>query len=366
MTSTATDTLAAAPGGPLPRTGGCGVLVVGNFLSASGGSRGVCEDLALRLPEAGFSVTTTSSRRARSWRLLDMMRTTWRARGSYEVAQIDVFSGTAFVWAELTAALLTRLGTPYVLTLHGGNLPRFSSRWPSRTRRLLRGAAAVTTPSPFLQRSMSHLCKDLVLVPNPIEVGRYEYRPRSQPNPHLVWLRAFHHVYNPALAVRCLALLAEVHPDARLTMLGPDKDDGTRAQALTEAERLGVLARLTTPGPVPKSEVPRALQEGDLFLNTSRVDNAPVSILEPMACGIPVVSTDVGGIPDLVSDGEDAVLVPSDDAAAMTQALGSLIEQPGRAAALVERGRRRAEAHDWSRVLPLWREILGRAAKGTV
>ena len=116
------------------------VLIIGNFLSASGGSRGVCEDLAERLAANGWHVLTASRRRPKLLRLADMLLTASRHRHEYAVAQIDVFSGPAFCWAEAVAWTLRRLDKPYVLTLHGGNLPEFAARWPGRVRLLLASA----------------------------------------------------------------------------------------------------------------------------------------------------------------------------------------------------------------------------------
>ena len=84
------------------------VLVIGNFLSSHVGTRAVCEDLAAQLRELGWPVLTASSRRPRLARLLDMLATTWRQRRSYEVAQVDVFSGPAFFWAEAVCWTLRR------------------------------------------------------------------------------------------------------------------------------------------------------------------------------------------------------------------------------------------------------------------
>ena len=76
------------------------VLIVGNFVSAHNASRGVCEELALRLTENDWQVLTVSTHRGRVARLLDMTTTAWRKRRKYDVAQIAVFSGPAFLWAE--------------------------------------------------------------------------------------------------------------------------------------------------------------------------------------------------------------------------------------------------------------------------
>ena len=102
------------------------MLLVGNFLSGSTGTRGVCEDLAVVLKSAGWSVLTASNRSNRVARLLDFLLTVWRQRHNYSVAQVDVYSGRAFVWAELVCRALRMAKKPYVLKLHGGNLPTFA------------------------------------------------------------------------------------------------------------------------------------------------------------------------------------------------------------------------------------------------
>lgn len=334
------------------------VLLVGNFLSASGGSRGVCEDLAIRLATAGWDVIATSSRPARLPRLLDMAHTVWRRRHDYDVAHVDVYSGPAFLWAEVVAWTLRRAGKPYVLTLHGGNLPAFARRWPGRVRRLLASAGAVTAPSPYLLESMRPYRDDLLLVPNPLDLPAYEFRQRRAVRPSLVWLRALHSIYNPTLAPRVVALLARDWPDAHLRMVGPDKGDGSLAAVRRTADELGVAERVELVGQVAKGAVPGWLQKGDVFLNTTNVDNTPVSVLEAMACGLCVVSTRVGGLPYLLADGQDALLVPPDDAEAMAAAVRRLLTEPELAAWLSGNARRKAEQHDWAKLTPRWESLL--------
>ncbi len=333
------------------------VLLVGNFLSRHSAARTVGEELAVRLAGAGWPVTSTSEKLSRAARLLDMQRTIW-TRGPFGVAQIDVYSGAAFLWAEAACWSLRRRRTPYVLTLHGGRLPDFSRRRPRRVRRLLAGARAVTTPSDFLLRAMSPHGTGLKLVPNPLDLAAYPFAPRREPRPRLVWLRAFHRIYNPELAPRVLARLVRSHPQAELTMIGPDKGDGSLERTRQRAAALGVADRITFTGWVPKDRVPDLLASGDIFLNTADADNAPVSVTEAMACGLCVVSTDAGGLPDLIDHGENALLVGRDDAEAMAAAVARVLEDPELAARLSSGARREAEARDWSRVLPVWEELL--------
>lgn len=186
----------------------------------------------------GFTVLRTSSRQNRLSRLADMMSTAWNCRNEYDIAQVDVYSGAAFFWAEAVCAVLRRAGRPYILTLHGGNLPRFASRWPGRVRRLLQSAHTVTAPSSYLPRALQAARKDIELLPNAIDLSRYEFRHRNRVKPRLVWMRAFHEVYNPSLAIRTLVLLQPDYPEAELLMAGPDKGDGSyqAAQALATSE----------------------------------------------------------------------------------------------------------------------------------
>jgi glycosyltransferase involved in cell wall biosynthesis len=334
------------------------VLLVGNFLSATRGTRGVCEDLALRLKAADWSVITTSSCPGRLRRLVDFLLTVWRCRNQYHVAHVDVYSGLAFVWAELVCWALRIVKKPYVLTLRGGNLPSFAQKRGERVLRLLQSSSIVTTPSAYLFEQMHPYRKELVLLPNPLDLGKYSFKHRAHPAPKLVWLRAFHDIYNPSLAVQVVALLVRDLPAVQLSMMGPDSRDGSLEETKKLATQLGVMDRLTCTGPVAKLDVPHLLNQGDILLNTPRVDNTPVSVLEAMACGLCVVSTNVGGIPYLLEHEGDALLVPTDDAAAMAQAVRRLLTEDGLAEQLSRNGRRKAEQLDWSIVLPRWQQLL--------
>lgn len=334
-----------------------GILFVGNFLSGTTLNRSYAEDLSDRMEARGWPVIRTSTRPGRIARLADMLSTAWKRRHDYAVAQVDVFSGPSFVWAEAVCFELRRLGKPYILTLHGGNLPQFQQRWPRRTRRLLESAAQVTVPSPYLREQMQSSRRDLTLLRNAIEADAYGFRTRSDVRPRLVWLRAFHDIYNPVLAVEVLARLAASRPDATLAMVGPDKD-GSRAMVEQRADELGVRDRLTLVGHVARTEVPRYLGDADVFLNTTNVDNTPLSVLEAMAAGLCVVTTSVGGIPYLVEDGRNALVVPPRDAAAMAGATERVLADPALANRLSCGGHELARACDWKPVLAQWESMV--------
>ena len=334
------------------------LLLVGNFLSESGHNPTAYETFPGRLREIGWEVTVTSHKPARLPRLIDMVTTAWQQRGSYEVAHVDVYSGAAFLWAEAVTWVLRRADKPYVLTLHGGNLPIFARRWPGRVRRLLASAQVVTTPSRYLQQQIQAYRADLRLVPNPLDIERYFFRLRKAPEPRLVWLRAFCEIYNPTLAPRVIAKLKLQYPSIHLIMVGPDKGDGSLQRTRQVAESLGVQDAITWIGGVPKEEVPSWLNKGDIFLNTTNVDNTPVSVIEAMACGLPIVSTDVGGIPYLLEHEKDALLVPPNNPQALAEAVLRIMTESGLAERLSRNARQKAELFDWSIILPKWENLF--------
>ncbi len=285
------------------------VLTIGNFLSGAGCSRGVCEDLAERLAADGWEVITASGKRPRLFRLADMVMTAVKHRHKYGVAQVDVYSGPAFFWAEAVCWTLRRLGKPYVLTLHGGNLPEFAKRWPGRVGRLLRSARVVTAPSAYLK---------------------------------------------------------EQFPDVQLTMVGPDKGDGSFQRVQAEVAAAGLADRVMFRDQVAKKEVPQVLAQGDIFLNTATVDNSPVSVVEAMACGLCVVSTRVGGIPFLVDHGKDGLLVEPGNVDSMTFAVARFLTDEGLARSCSHNGREKVQKWDWSLMLAEWDMLLRKVLQNSV
>jgi glycosyltransferase involved in cell wall biosynthesis len=160
-------------------------------------------------------------------------------------------------------------------------------------------------------------------------------------------------------------LLVPEFPDVQLLMVGPDKGDGSLQEALSLAAASGVQERVEYSGRVAKSAVADWINRGDIFLNTSTVDNNPVTILEAMACGACVVSTLAGGIPYLASNGVDSLLTEPGDADGMAACVAELLRNPELAASLSLNARRRVEAIDWSNVLPEWQALLRSASQQT-
>lgn len=364
----------AVANGATVATGGAGahrVLMVGDFSASKLGNASVAEQLARKLAAEGDSVVTTSDRTNRLARVSGMVLDTLARGRSVDVAIVDVHADMGFRWAEWTTAVLKAYRTPVIHVLRGGSLPTFAVTEARRVERLFAASSSIVALSGFLQQAMSRYGDVRTIIPNPIEVSDYPYRPRERARPRLVWLRTFNSRYNPTLAPRVLAELRATRPvgatePLHLTMYGADQHDGSLHATHATARELGVQDMLSVPGSVAKTEVPARLAEGDIFLNTTNVDNTPISVIEAMACGLCVVSTDVGGMPYIVTDGVDGLLVPPDDPVAMAAAVRRVLDDPALAHKLSVNARRRAESFDWGVVLPRWRQHVADVAAGRV
>lgn len=336
------------------------ILFIGNFLIGQMGAFSISEAIARRLSARGHHVVLTSRKVNRLLRLADMIFTIIKARKQYDIAHVDVFSGKAFFWAEIDCSILKWLKKPIVLTLHGGNLPDFARRSPSRVRRLFSKAASITVPSSYLFKQMQPYTSRMRALPNPIDCKEFQFRFRSSATPVLLWVRAFHRIYNPVMAINVLALLAEKYPAVHLNMIGRDKGDGSLLHVHEAAHRLGVAEKLSLPGGMDNHEISSWIDRADIFINTTNFDNTPVSVLEAMAGGMCIVSTNAGGIPFLLEHGQDALLVPAGDAVAMTHMISKILSEPALAARLSSNSRKKVERFDWSVILPQWEELLAK------
>src|SRR5262249_28387168 len=229
-------------------------------------------------------------------------------------------------------------------------------RFPRWCRRVLGRADALVAPSPFNKRAVAGLGFQARIIPNVIEISAYEYHHRKQLSPRLFWMRTFHDIWNPAMAVRVLAGLREEFPGATLVMAG--QDEGLESSVKRLAVQMGVGDATRFAGFV---DMQRKVQEGnaaDIFITTNRVDNTPVAVIEACAMGLPVVSTRVGGVPDLLTDGETGLMVPDNDDAAMANAIKRLLTDAELAGRLSQNGRKLAERCSWTNVRREWEQTF--------
>jgi glycosyltransferase involved in cell wall biosynthesis len=135
-----------------------------------------------------------------------------------------------------------------------------------------------------------------------------------------------------------------------LTVVG----DGSQRQALEQLATELKLKNISFTGRVEHDEIYRYYAGADVFLNASRIDNQPLSHLEAFACGLPVVTTNAGGIPDIVTDGETGFVVAVDDHHALAQAAMKLLDDHNKATTMTLEAREECNKYTWARVCDRW------------
>ncbi|MBP7212683.1 MAG: glycosyltransferase family 4 protein [Anaerolineaceae bacterium] len=334
------------------------LFIAGNFLSAKTGTRGMCEDLTIQLHKKGFLIFTASDKPNRIARMADLLWTAWRNRKRYQLAIVEVYSGLAFEWAWILSKFLRFLKKPFIAVLHGGKLAEFYRTKPKKVSELLNNAALICSPSLMLQSAFQKEGFQVEYLPNGIDLSLYPFRKRETIEPNIVWLRAIHEIYNPLMAIQAFKLVLEAYPEAKLWMIGPDKADGTMPKLVAEIESLLRPNNIQIVGAVAKADVPEWLNKADIFINTTNYESFGVSVVEAIACGLPVVSTNAGELPLLWKDGEEILLVPKNDAQGMAKKIVELLNGEVEAEPLVVRAKEKAEQFDWEKILPQWVNLI--------
>ena len=332
------------------------LLYIGNKLSHKGLNATTIETLGAALQEEGFTLWYASSKRNPIWRLLDMCWSVIRYRNKVSLVLIDTYSTSAFWYAFLVSQICHFVGLPYVPILHGGNLPERLQRNPYLSKLIFKKAYRNVAPSKYLQSIfVNNHYRNVVHIPNTINLEMYSLVQRVAVPPKILWVRAFASIYNPKMAISVFEKVKEMHPDAQLCMVGPDKD-GTLSATKEYADVLNLPVTFT--GGISKEEWISLSYDYNVFINTTHFDNTPVSVMEAMALGLPVVSTNVGGIPFLLEDKENALLVADNDIMAMKEAVLLLTNDALLRNKLIFNARKKAEDLDWKSVKNQWIALL--------
>lgn len=352
------------------------VCIVGPLPPPSGGMANQCEQLVRLLRADGVPVDLVCNNLPYwpSWiarvpllramaRLAPYLVRLWLATGRAQVVHVLANSGWAWHLFCATALVIARLrGTPVIVNYRGGQADAFFAGAPAHVLNGLRRVAMRVTPSAYLVRVFEKYGLDAEVIPNIIDLTRFSaaQRIRDADAPHVVVARNLEPIYDLPTALHAFALIRRRLPKARLTIAGSGPELG-RLEAL--ASRLHVADAVHFPGRIDHSAMPLLYATADCALNPSTVDNMPNSVLEAFASGVPVVSTDVGGVPDIVTHGVSGLLVPVSDPDAMAREVLRVLEDPGLASRLVAAAHAEVNRYSWPQVKGHWLSAYRRAAR---
>lgn len=332
------------------------VVYIDNFLTKHGHTPTIGESIAALLAGEGYEMIKASSKKSKLPRLLDMLGTIYRHRKN-AVVLISTYSGEAFYFALVCSWLCRICNIKYVPCLHGGNLPKRISKSKAMSRQLFANSYMNVAVSGYLEQYIKQQGWKVTVIPNIIHIKQYDYLQRLQCSGKMLWVRSFHEIYNPALAIKLLAQLVKTNSHVKLAMVGPDKD-GSLETCKQLATELGVMDSIEFVGLLSREEWTKLSASYDVFINTTNFDNLPVSIIEAMALGMPIVSTNVGGLKFLVEHNRNGLLVNPNNEQEFVAAIHTLINNNELVQTLSINAREFAAKFDWDHVKHQWNDLL--------
>ncbi len=260
--------------------------------------------------------------------------------------------------------IAAELGCPFTFTAHGYDIYRRPPKdFPARAA----AAGAVVTVSRanarYIQQTFGIPATRLSVIPCGIDTDRFRPArgPRPEP-PSILCVARLVAVKNHELLLRACALLRSRGRKFRCVLVGEGALRGQLEALRAELDLKGIVEMA---GAAAESEVIRHWQQAAIGVLTSVSEGMPIALMEAAACGVPVVATAVGGVPELVADGSTGLLVPTGDVSALAAALERLLVEPETAGVMGRAARHRAEEffsvqRQVDALLSLWNEVLAR------
>ena len=279
------------------------------------------------------------------------------------VSVMHVMANSGWAWFLCAAPAVNaavRRRVPVIVHYHGGLAREFLAKSAARVVPTLRRATAVVVPSRFLQEVFAEHGVESQVIPNGVHLEIFRLAPERPPGRHVVVMRNLETLYGIDTAIRAAAILRKDFPDLVVSIAGAGPERAALEQLVTELDLEGAI-RFT--GRLDVAQVAALYARADVALNPSRADNTPASLIEAAACGVPIVSTNVGGVPYLVEHGRSAWLVPPDAPELMADGVARVLRDETLRRKLRQNGTLLAGSCSWPIVTRQWLELYDRLTR---
>jgi glycosyltransferase involved in cell wall biosynthesis len=215
---------------------------------------------------------------------------------------------------------------------------------------VLSRADGVVVPSGYLVDVFREFGLDASVVPNLIDLSQFRYRERKPLRPHLICTRGFFDYYCVDVVVRAFADVKKEFPEAQLDLVGGGP---LEAEVRRLVESLN-LAGVNFAGVSSRQHIGEFYDRADIFINASRLDNMPVSVIEAFGAGTPVVSTSPESMPYLVKHEETGLLSKVGDEKSLAANVIRLLRDPELANRLAENAHKQSQEYVWEKIRGQW------------
>ncbi len=316
-------------------------------------------NIAKVLQTHGVPTLTVQLKKGRLWHTIFCIWKMVTKSYEYDMMVLPLFgTRNSVIWYRIITWIGTILRKKKITIVRGGSIVDRINEKGNPFIQIFQKADTIITPSSFFQHVFKEKKIESTVIENPITLSNYTFHKKNKIRPRLIWMRTFHDIYNPFMAVSIAAQLIKKYPDFELVMAGGDK--GLLDACKNAAIENGLGNRISFPGYINLQQKNQLASEYDLYICTNKVDNAPFSFIEFMAMGVPIVSVSVGGIPFMITHQSNGLLCSDNSLDEMVNQISTLIENPELASKITTQAYQYVQGYDEAIVAAKWKTLLNK------
>lgn len=331
------------------------ILLVGPIYFKNGLPADQMGKLKFQLIKEGYSVESVSNYRNRFLRLFDTIFYMFFKSYNYDIIIIQCFSFKAFILEEIASLIGIFLNKKIIFTIRGGAFMDFYEKHPNWVKRVFKRVNYITSPSLFLKEALELKGHKILHISNFIDIERFEFKNKKEENRKILWVRAFHKLYRPELAIESFKILKEKYPNISLTMVGPDQ--GELEKIVQLINKYNLSDSISIVGIVSNDLLPDFYYNHSVFITTTQFESFGVAIFEAASSGIPMVSTSVGEIPYLWKHEYD-ILLSDGTSLDFANKISEILDNKILSLKLSKNARLNAEKYTWDSIKYKWINLL--------
>jgi len=285
---------------------------------------------------------------------LSFVRSLVRTIPRYDVVHLFFLSGISFSRHVVPALVLGRfLGKRVVLSYHRNQAEAELERSGWWMLPFFRLCNSVVVSSEYVADLFTHYGLATKLIPPVVDMDLFRPRKIVSVQPKLVVARSLEKRNNIACAIEAFALVKQKYPRAEMVIAG----EGSQRDELERHVAKEKLHGVTFTGSISPQQIAQHFTEVDVYVNASSIDGLPTSLLEALAVGLPVVTTAAGGIPGVINDSVNGLIVRPNDPAGLADRIIRLVESPELVQQMSEQAKLSAKDYTLAHVKGKWRDM---------
>lgn len=328
----------------------------GSFLSKHGGLKSQGEYLSELLKKNGYEVLNLTESKNKLKRLIDVYYNIRTNRKKLKIIILQVYGTKSIILEIFILYLAKKYNLKIISHIHGGSIPNIYARKKILFNYIFKNSNEIITPSHFLKNFLEKKGFDSKIINNFIEIEKYKKKERETIKPKLLWMRNFKEMYNPKMAITVVETLKDKINNVFLYMAGYDGGEKEAIIKLIKEKQLEKNVKLLSV--LNQQQKQEYADKCDIYINTSQIDNAPVTIIEMMVFGLNIVSTDVGGIRYIIQNGKNGILVNKTNHQKMAEEILNLLNNQKRAKEIRIKAFQETEKYTDKNVIKRWAKII--------